>query len=121
MVDFTCGVWLRNKLKTRAEENVLALITALAPFERRIGDVISTLYDKLKVPPYSTLSLGQLQTLRALCVPLTFELDFKDRLADTQIWLKQLFGGVNTWEFNDTLPNPDTMAELILQLKNVAR
>lgn len=70
-------------LKTRAGENVLALITAtVSVFEDQFGTVLTELYDKLNARSHSKPSLGQLERLRSLCLPLARRMDFKGRLAE---------------------------------------
>jgi hypothetical protein len=111
-------------LKTRAGENVLALITAVASvYEDAFGTILTLLYDKLKIPSHSTPSLGQLDNLRSLCVPLAREMDFKDRLVETQAWIENKFGSMGRPPYpamEDALPEAATMADLVTTLAKIA-
>jgi hypothetical protein len=69
-------------LKTRAGENVLALLTAMTSvLEAGAIEVLNLLYEKLRASFSSTPSLSQLQNVRSTCLPLARKMDFKDRVA----------------------------------------
>jgi len=109
-------------LKTRAGENVLALTTAVASVcEEQFGTVLTVLYDKLKTPSHSTPSLGQLERLRSLCLPLARDMDFKDRLVEIQIWIGNQIDSSYHPLMADAIPKPSTMADLVMTLTKVAR
>jgi hypothetical protein len=58
-------------LKTRAGENVLALMTATASIlEGNFQELLSSLFEKIHVPMHSTPSSGQLAAMQMAALPL---------------------------------------------------
>jgi hypothetical protein len=109
-------------LKTRAGENVLALLSSVVSVtEDDATEVLSLLFEKLNTPPSSTPSVGQLENLRSVCLPLARRLDFKDRLVETHQRLLRDFNVTTPRYFRaeQALPDSNTMAELIKILRDV--
>lgn len=110
-------------LKTRAGENVLALLSAIVSvLEDEAAEVLSLLFEKLNMPPHSTPSISQLESLRSICLPLARKLEFKDRLAEAHQHLLHEFEVTTLGFFNasEAVPDSETMAELVKKLKDIS-
>jgi hypothetical protein len=110
-------------LKTRAGENVLALLTAvISVLEGGAIEVLNLLFEKMNAPMYSIPSIGQLETIRATCLPLVRRMDFKDRLAELQHWLNFQFTPKNSsyYDPDKAIPDAVTMVKLVKILKDIA-
>ena len=106
-------------LKTRAGENVLSLLAAVAPIlEDDCGKALAMVYTKMKAPYHSTPSMGQLERVRSVCLPLARKMEFKDRLAETHQWLISQFSP-SEFDMMTALPNPDTIANIITSLREI--
>jgi hypothetical protein len=107
-------------LKTRAGENVLALMTATSSvLEGNDLEVFNLLYNKYDPGMQNTPSVAQLDRLRSICLPLARAMDFKDRLAEIHSWLVTTMKGVSHVNFDSAIPSAETLAQLVEILKDI--
>lgn len=120
--------WIHNNgnfvvdelLKTRAGENVLALMTATSSvLEGSDIEVFNLLYNKYDPGMQNTPSVAQLDRLCSICLPLARAMDFKDRLAEIHSWLVTTVKGVSYENFNSAIPSTKTLAQLVEILKDI--
>jgi hypothetical protein len=110
-------------IKTRAGENVLALLTAIIPvLEDGAIEVLNMLFEKMNAPMHSTPSIGQLEAIRSTCLPLARRMDFKDRLAELHHWLLFQFMPRKPSYFDprQAIPDSATIVELVKTLCDIA-
>jgi hypothetical protein len=122
IVQFGSGVnfVVDELLKTRAGENVLALLTTIISIlEESAIDVLSGLYESLKTSMANTPSIGN---IRATCLPLARKMDFKDRLAELHVWLfHQTKPSSTSWcDITEAVPDCPTIVNLVRTLRDIA-
>ncbi len=101
---------------------MIALLSAVVSvLEDDAVEMLSLLFGKIKTPSHSIPSISQLENLRSTCLPLSRKLDIKDRLAEMHQFLLSEFKVTTSLFFRaeDGLPDSDTMAELVVRLKDV--
>ncbi|PVH75647.1 hypothetical protein DL98DRAFT_592915 [Cadophora sp. DSE1049] len=93
-------------LKTRAGENVLALMSALIPHleESVLPRVLMETFEHFKIPAESTPGMGQLSKVRAALAAYVGRMDFKDRV----LLRHRLFSNLNSAvDFNPSISIPE--------------
>jgi len=109
-------------LNTRAGENILSPLTAVASvLDDGAIEVMNIIFELLQTPSHSIPGISQLQRVRSICIPLARMADFKDRVARTrEMILGEAFLNKSAFQYQDALPDSSTMAKLIVDLKNLA-
>ena len=111
-------------LKTRAGENVVALVSAVLPVmsEDSCDSVILGLFDDSGASSNTTPGFSQLQLLRAVLAPLLRKTDFKDKAFHYQSFLKRLLVDNKSLpstfldKVYDSIPSGETMVHMIQML-----
>ncbi|KAG4428907.1 hypothetical protein IFR05_015610 [Cadophora sp. M221] len=108
-------------LKTRAGENVLALLSALIPHleESAFPQVLMETFEHFGIPAESTPGMGQLSKVRAALAAYASRMDFKDRV----LLSHKLFSSLNTSFGRDptvSVPPPRILPKAISMLYKVA-
>ncbi|KAH6879499.1 hypothetical protein B0T10DRAFT_496539 [Thelonectria olida] len=94
LVEFGAGVnfVVDEFLKTRAGENVLAMLTSISILpETATIEILTKLFEEVHAPAHGTPSYGQLQAVRSVALPLARALDFKDQVVIFHVWLCNQF------------------------------
>ncbi|KAI1871184.1 uncharacterized protein JN550_004629 [Neoarthrinium moseri] len=115
------NVVIDQLLHTRAGENILSLIIALlSVLDEGAVEVLGGIFNLLKTPFDHTPGISQLQEVRSTCVPLSRMMDFKDRVARThEMILTRAFNRKRRFQYREALPDSDTMARLVILLKDI--
>lgn len=120
-------------LQTRAGENIVAMMSGLAPLLPKSAFNTATLYvfQKRDAPSNSIPGLAQLEKFRDTILPLASELDTKDKVFQYHKWMLQLLGSDQSTPLqgeNSTaainpytaMPDPETIANVICYLSKLA-
>jgi hypothetical protein len=104
-------------LKTRAGENVLALLSALLPLlpEQVFTTVLLDCFQSYGVPPESTPGLGQIAKIRAALCPYSSRTDIKDRVVQFHGLFKRLTSNKDL-EISMSIPSPDVIPKILSEL-----
>lgn len=118
IVEIGCGTnFVADELlKTRAGENVLAMLTAIIPVMGTSSciELLSTLFESLDITPELSPGLSQLENLHAAIAPLTRQMDFKDQVYRYHAWLSNRhFGFERTLSHYHAIPDAKTTAHLV--------
>lgn len=122
-LQYGCGVnfVVDELLKTRAGENVLALMTATSSIlEGSDIEFLNLLYNKYDPGMQNTPSTAQLERLRSICLPLARAMDFKDRLAEIHGWLVTQTAGSGFAYHDSAIPTTTTLVQLVEVLKDIS-
>lgn len=114
-------------LKSRAGENVIALMSALLPVmsEDSSDAVILELFDRSGASPNITPGFSQLQALRTILAPLLRKTEFKDKAFQYHSLLKRLLVDKKSLPSTsldvvyDSIPSEETMAHIIQLLSEL--
>ncbi|KAK4445579.1 hypothetical protein QBC34DRAFT_163489 [Podospora aff. communis PSN243] len=109
-------------LKTRAGENVLALIVATCSMlDTGAVEALGNIFKKLKVQDERTPGMQQLYNIRETCLPLVRAMDFKDRVAMFhQMFQQRAFKQTLLFKPEQAVPTKEVMAELIMHLMDLS-
>jgi hypothetical protein len=90
-------------LKTRAGENVLALMSATVPVmdEESNTSLLASPFESAKVSPENIPGTGQLQSLRKNLAPLARKTGFRERVSRHHHWLSRILHGHSLTENDD--------------------
>jgi hypothetical protein len=107
-------------LKTRAGENVLALLSALIPHlsEASFPRVLMQTFEHFGIPAESTPGMGQISKIRATLAPFVGRMEFKDRV----LLSHKLFSGVSGSDLgpNISIPASEVIPNIISALYKVS-
>ena len=111
-------------LNTRAGENVLALMTSIAPLMSKSSctNILSFLFETAGVSPDNTPGIGELGRLREALISFTRRMDFKEKVSHFQRIIR-IFGGIpNPADFDpyESIPHDKDISHVILMLSKVA-
>ena len=111
-------------LKTRAGENVVALMSTILPIlpESRCDRVILKLFEESGAPLDKTPGLSQLHSIRQTLASLANEIDFKDKVFQYHVFLSRLLdspGDVSKDYVGMAIPDESTMSKLIVMLSRL--
>lgn len=108
-------------LSTRAGGNVLSLIVAVTSvLDDGTVEVMNTVYQLLGASPDNTPGISQIQRVRSTCLSLARMMDFKDRVARMhEVILRQGFQRKRAFHYRDAIPDNQTMAKLVIELKDM--
>jgi hypothetical protein len=100
-------------LKTRAGENVLALLSALVPLlpEEAFTTVLLKSFEHSGIPADSTPGLGQISRIRAALSPFTARTVIKDRVLQYHGLFSRLTSTSN--ELSSAIPPPEVIPEIL--------
>lgn len=83
-------------------------------------EALGILFEKLKTPYQMTPGVTQLYNIRSFCIPLVRMLDFKDRVARAHsLLITKAFARAKAFDPTDAIPDGETMANLIITLKDI--
>jgi len=108
-------------LKTRAGENVLALLSTLTPHlaESEFMRVVTEIFVHFGIPAENIPGINQLSKIRSATITFSGRMDFKDRVLLTH----GLFSSLNASHGNDpriSVPSPEILPRAINLLHKVA-
>ncbi|KAF2237845.1 hypothetical protein EV356DRAFT_360543 [Viridothelium virens] len=110
-------------LKTRAGENVIALLSATASFtsDSTTTSIISALFELAKVPLNDTPGTAQIAQFRKALMPLVLKLGFKEKLFYHHYYFQGLKGEVNSAaNVMEAIPSVKSLSKLIPMIYRVA-
>ena len=112
-------------LKTRAGENVLALMSATVPVmdEESNTSLLASLFESVKVSAENIPGTGQLQNLRKNLAPLVRKTGFRERVLCHHHWLWQILHGYSLTQNDDpydAIPAATDIPEIIRLLHQIA-
>lgn len=121
-------------LKTRAGENVLAVLSAIIPVMSKTScnATILSLFEKAGAPMDHTPGLGQLENVRDTVVPLATQMRIKDKVLQYHAWMTKLHtkapfvnkakaGSSPLGDAYDSIPSEDNIANIVLQLHKLSK
>ena len=113
-------------LKTRAGENIIALLSTILPVmpESSCDELILKLFDKAGAPLDKTPGFGQLRSLRETLLPLARKVSFKDHVFRYHIMAWKLLqepGNSDHPSAFVSIPSEKTAIQIILSLFTVTR
>ncbi|KAA6415431.1 MAG: hypothetical protein FRX48_00146 [Lasallia pustulata] len=116
-------------LKTRAGENVVALMSAVLPAmsEHSCDSMMFRLFDASGASSNTTPGFSQLQSLRAILAPLLRNTAFKDKAFQYHSFLKRLLVDNKSLpptsldDVYDSIPNGETMVHMIQLLSELVQ
>lgn len=111
-------------LNTRAGENVLALMTSIAPLVSKLSctNILLLLFETAGVSHDNTPGIGELGRMREALVSFTRRMDFKEKVSHFQRVIRT-FGGIpNPTDFDpyESIPHDKDISSVILMLSKVA-
>ena len=111
-------------LKTRAGENVVALMSTLLPImpESLCDRVILKLFEESGASLEKTPGLNQLSSIKQTLAPLVNKIDFKDKVLQYHCFLQRLLQSQQdplNENLHKSIPNESTTSKLIILLSRV--
>ena len=111
-------------LKTRAGENVVALMSATLPVmsEQAVDNLLVKLFETSGASMDHTPSFGQLESIRTTLAPLARKTHFKDKTFQYHMWFKSLVTSNATSSSTllanlyDSIPSEETAVQIIRSL-----
>ncbi|MCJ1300160.1 hypothetical protein MMC08_002954 [Hypocenomyce scalaris] len=112
-------------LKTRAGENVLALLSAVIPVmsEEACTRLLSLLFDTNKVNPENTPGFGQLKSIRNALLTFCKKVGVGEKIIQFNVLFESLIAGDNPSEGNDpytSIPSEQNISQLMQMLHKVS-